>query len=345
MNVKIIGAGSIGNHLAQASRRIGWNVVVVDRDPAALERMKTDIYPTRYGSWDEAIKLFESGQEPTGGFDIIMLGTPPDVRMILALAAIDEKPKILHLEKPLCTPLLEHIPEFMEKMKRNSETIVTVGYDHGVAASVEYIVDLLTKKTVGDILTIDVEFRAHWRDIFNAHPWLNGPADTYLGFWQRGGGAGGEHSHALHLWQNFAFHAGWGDIKEIKSMVDIQSRDGAEYDQFAGFLLKTNHNHYGRVIQDVITIPTKKWARIQGTDGFIEWLCESTPQGDVVRYQINDQDPVEKVFAKKRPDDFYRLVEHYQQLIDGQIKPKDSPLYFDTGLKVMKILNQAYPVK
>ena len=85
MRVKIFGAGSIGNHLSQASRRMGWEVIVVDRDPAALERMRTDIYPKRYGAWDAAIEQFASGKEPKGGFDIIFIGTPPDTHMALAL--------------------------------------------------------------------------------------------------------------------------------------------------------------------------------------------------------------------------------------------------------------------
>ena len=45
MKVKIIGAGSIGNHLAQASRRMGWDVLVVDVDPKALGRMKNENFP------------------------------------------------------------------------------------------------------------------------------------------------------------------------------------------------------------------------------------------------------------------------------------------------------------
>ena len=52
VKVKIIGAGSIGNHLAQACRRVGWDVAVVDRDPEALQRMKHILYPSRYGRWD-----------------------------------------------------------------------------------------------------------------------------------------------------------------------------------------------------------------------------------------------------------------------------------------------------
>ena len=45
MNVKIFGAGSIGNHLAHASRKIGWDVSICDLDPEALKRTRNEIYP------------------------------------------------------------------------------------------------------------------------------------------------------------------------------------------------------------------------------------------------------------------------------------------------------------
>ena len=37
-NVKIIGAGSIGNHMANACREFGWSVLLCDNDPDALLR-------------------------------------------------------------------------------------------------------------------------------------------------------------------------------------------------------------------------------------------------------------------------------------------------------------------
>ena len=43
--IKIYGAGSIGNHLANASRAKGWAVDICDIDPVALERTKNMIYP------------------------------------------------------------------------------------------------------------------------------------------------------------------------------------------------------------------------------------------------------------------------------------------------------------
>src|SRR5687768_6052652 len=98
-SIKIFGAGSIGNHLAHAARTLGWDVVVCDVDPAALKRMREEIYPGRYGSWDPAIRQFLNAEAPVGGFDLIFVGSPPDSHMALGLQAIAERPKAVLIEK------------------------------------------------------------------------------------------------------------------------------------------------------------------------------------------------------------------------------------------------------
>lgn len=342
MKVKIIGAGSIGNHLAQASRRMGWEVVVVDKDPEALRRMKEEIYPKRYGAWDEAIQLFTSDQESKGGFDIIAIGTPPDIRMKLALQALAEKPKILQLEKPLCAPTLEGLDDFLKSYEAvKNETAVIVGYDHAVAESIEWVVSELPK--IGEVETLDVEFREHWGGIFAAHPWLSGPEDSYLGYWKRGGGAGGEHSHALHLWQYLARHAGLGVWERVNAAMEFRRENGTDYDAVSAFVFRTDKGRIGRAVQDVITKPTRKWVRLQGKSGFIEWLCGGSPEGDVVRYAFGDESG-EKVFPKKRPDDFYRETLHMQALLDGKIKKEDSPLSLESAVSVVRLLAEAYKI-
>ena len=65
-SVKIFGAGSIGNHHANAARSLGWEVTVCDLDTDALERMRLSIYPDRYGAWDESINLFTNSDCPKG---------------------------------------------------------------------------------------------------------------------------------------------------------------------------------------------------------------------------------------------------------------------------------------
>ncbi|QQG37870.1 MAG: Gfo/Idh/MocA family oxidoreductase [Candidatus Kaiserbacteria bacterium] len=343
MHVKVISAGSIGNHLTQASRRMGWKVTVTDIDSGALRRMREEIYPTRYGSWDDSIKLFVSGEEPKGEYDIIMIGTPPDVRMKVALQALKEKPKLILLEKPLCEPTAKGLKELVEKAKKQG-TILLVGYDHGVAEASAYMAELLRKKIAGEILALDVEFREHWAGIFKAHPWLHGPADTYLGFISRGGGASGEHSHALHLWQYFAREAGLGTWKEVTAVYDMRKEGKVEYDAIAAFTLVTDKKKMGRVVQDVITQPTRKWARAQGREGFVEWICNGDPRGDVVRWKgKKDAEPQQKVFDKKRPDDFYRETLHIRDILEKKIRPSDSPLSIESGVRVIEVLRTSYP--
>ncbi len=340
MKVKILGAGSIGNHLAQASRRIGWDVTVIDKDPEALRRMREEIYPSRYGAWDPAIQQFSLAEEPKGGFDVICIGTPPDVRLKIAQASLGEKPKILQLEKPLCPPTLEWLDEFLGEYEAvKSETTVIVGYDHAVAESIEWLVSQLPK--IGEAETVDVEFREHWGGIFAAHPWLRGPQDSYLGYWKRGGGAGGEHSHALHLWQYLAEKSGIGRWREGSVAMEFRREDGTEYDAVSAFSFRTDKEKIGRVVQDVITKPTRKWARIQGKEGFLEWVCGGSPEGDVVKYAFGAETG-EKVFPKKRPDDFYRETLHMQEILDGKISGSDSPLSLQAALSVIQVLHAAY---
>src|SRR5207253_336427 len=116
--IKIHGAGSIGNHLANAARRLGWDVTLCDVDERALERTRQEIYPARYGAWDEAIQLYPSAAAPRGGFDVIAIGTPPQFHLPLALAALAENPRAVQVEKPVCAPDLAGAQELFEKSRQ-----------------------------------------------------------------------------------------------------------------------------------------------------------------------------------------------------------------------------------
>ena len=63
MKARIFGAGSIGNHLSNALRKLKYEVEVIDIDQLALLRMKNEIYPSRYGEWDHNIKLLDKPSE------------------------------------------------------------------------------------------------------------------------------------------------------------------------------------------------------------------------------------------------------------------------------------------
>ena len=57
MKARVFGAGSIGNHITHALKNINYEVEVVDIDKSALSRMKNEIYPSRYKTWDNSINL------------------------------------------------------------------------------------------------------------------------------------------------------------------------------------------------------------------------------------------------------------------------------------------------
>jgi len=335
--VKIHGAGSIGNHLAQASRRMGWAVDICDIDREALVRTKRDIYPSRYGKWDEAIGLYHSSEVPTDGYDFIIIGTPPDSHIDLARSAIREGAKVVLVEKPLCTPDLSGAQELFDEAKE-SGCMVFIGYDHAISKSASIMYEHLKENVIGEVKTLDVEFREFWGGIFQAHPWLDGPSDSYLGFWNRGGGACGEHSHAINLFQNFAHEADIGRIKEVSAVMDYIKTDDLDYDSTCLLSFRTEKNIVGRVVQDVVTQPTRKWARAQCENGFVEWYCGNKPGIDTVVISGNNGDISTDEVSKTRPDDFFEEMKHIEMIVNSKDMYSTSPISLERGLETMMVI-------
>lgn len=338
--IKVVGAGSIGNHMSHAARRLGWAVTLCDTDPAALERTRTGIYPGRYGVWDDGIDLCLAAEAPAGGFDLIVVGTPPDTHMPLALAAVAEKPGAVLVEKPLCGVDLDGAQALLDA-SRSAGVPVFVGYDHVVGAAADGVVEAAASADAGAARTIDVEFREYWGGIFKAHPWLDGPADSYLGYWRRGGGASGEHSHAINLWQHFAHSVGAGRVVEVSATLDYVREGDADYDRLALMNLITEHGLMGRVVQDVVTSPPRKWARIQFDRGHAEWHCGYRPDTDAFIHRFGDGEAQETLIAKTRPDDFIRELRHIADAVaDGDAAA--SPISLERGADTMLVVAAAH---
>jgi predicted dehydrogenase len=336
MRVKIFGAGSIGNHLSHAARTKGWDVTLCDVELAALERTRDEIYPRRYGAWDESINLTVNASAPTGVFDLIIVGTPPDSHIRLALSAVDEGPRAILVEKPFGVPDLEGCQALYDKALA-AKVPVFVGYDHVVGRGLTQMA-ALAGDGGGPVQTIDVAFREHWDGIFNAHPWLDGPQDTYLGYWRRGGGALSEHSHALNLWQYLAHVVRAGRVVAVSATLDYVREGSAEYDRLALLNLETETGLVGRVVQDVITRPVQKLARVQRQDVTIEWRCRSTPYSEVVR-KINSNCVDEAVYEKSRPEDFINELDHIEHALETG---ESSPIAIDRGLETMLVIAAAH---
>lgn len=337
--IKILGAGSIGNHLTHACREKGWNVTICDIDPAALERTRNEIYPERYGAWDEDIQLASPEATAGAAFDAIIIGTPPDSHMQLALEALDKNPpSVLLIEKPLCTPSLDDCDRLYARAAETG-TCVLVGYNHILTHNTVLAGQWLQEALLGDILTLHGCVREHWQGIFNAHPWLAGPQDTYLGFTERGGGALAEHSHSLNIWQHFARLTGQGRIVEVSALLDMVEDNGARYDRLAQLNVRTESGLAGLVVQDVVTEPAEKRMRIQGSKGFIEWAVNAEPGADLVRLWRNGAEERRERIEKTRPDDFCPEIEHLDAVLNNP--ELDSPISLKAGLETMLVIAAA----
>jgi len=338
--IKIYGAGSIGNHLAYACRQKNWDVLICDIDSEALERTKNDIYPARYGKWDDQIQLTTPDSLPDEEFDVVIIGTPPDTHMGIALDIIKkEPPKVMLIEKPLCKPDLAHCQELLETSNA-AGTKVLVGYNHTTAQNTKMAQELLKSGVTGEPLAINVRWLEYWGGIFAAHPWLNGPQDSYLGFSERGGGACGEHSHAINIWQHFAHILGKGRITEVSSMLDIVDDGRVKYDRICQLSVRTERGLIGTIVQDVITEHAIKTLRIQGDKGFMEWYVNYNKGYDAVFHGNGHEKAKENLISKTRPDDFKGEIEHIAEIL-GDISI-DSPIQLQHGLDTMMVIAAAH---
>lgn len=341
LQVKIYGAGSIGNHLAHACRSLDWNVVICDTDESALKRTREQIYPGRYGAWDPEIELTSPDKLNGRYFDSVIIGTPPDTHVDLAIRELDSRrdlPGVILMEKPLCGPALERCDELWEK-SRNKEVTVCVGYNHVLTEATLRAEDLIRAGRLGRPRTISVEWVEHWGGIFAAHPWLHGPGDSYLGWASRGGGACGEHSHGINIWQHFSHLVDRGRIVEVSAVMDMVSGGGVDYDRIAQVSVVTESGLTGFIVQDVVTQPPHKRLRIQGDDGAITWEVNRDPEHDAVG-SWSDQGWEEGLIAKSRKDDFIGEIRHIGDLCNGHAS--ESPIALERGLETMMVVAAAH---
>jgi len=250
-------------------------------------------------------------------------------------------PKIIVVEKPLCTPDLSRCDE-LEKVARDKGTLVLTGYNHTLVPASNAAVARIKTGALGTVQTVIAEFREYWGGIFAAHPWLSGPADSYLGFWQRGGGASGEHSHAMNIWQFFANALGGGRITEVNALLDYDNSGGCAYDRICQLHVRTENGLPGSIVQDVITEPSRKYVRVQGSKGFLEWHVNYRKDEDRILFGSSGEAMQETAFPKTRPDDFKGEIDHVERLLNKKDAADQSPIHLHRGLETMLVVAAAH---
>jgi predicted dehydrogenase len=96
----------------------------------------------------------------------------------------------------------------------------------------------------------------------------------------------------------------------------------------------------GRVVQDVVTRPPVKRARIQGTRGALELAVNYNPEGDAVLVRPAGEPETIEAFPKRRPDDFIEELRHLEAHLGPDAPP--SPLSLERGLETMLVVAAAH---
>ena len=96
----------------------------------------------------------------------------------------------------------------------------------------------------------------------------------------------------------------------------------------------------GDVIQDVVTLPAEKSARLQGDKGFVEWRVNHQSGKDAVLSGAGGGPVAEDLIAKTRADDFKVEIDHVAAVIAGKVK--DSPISLERGLDTMMVIAAAF---
>lgn len=332
MKARIFGAGSIGNHLSHALRNFDYEVEVIDIDEKALYRMQNDIYPTRYGAWDEKIKLYT---KPSSDFvDLEIIGTPPDTHGEILIKRLEsQKARCWLVEKPFTIPSLRYIVELKEKISFYKDRIF-VGYNHSISRS---FLELISEINVKNLPTkISCSWLEHWGGIFKAHPWLNGPSDSYLGFKNRGGGALLEHSHGLHLLL-ILFDKYNLTIKSINKSILMDKENNYDKKTYVFFEFK-NHDFPAIYNTDVITNQVSKTLIIESKNETFTLIFGSDNGNSDTYIKKDNFSETKKIFKKNRADDFIQEIKYIDYFLKNNKEIESlKNIHCDYGLKVASV--------
>jgi len=125
-------------------------------------------------------------------------------------------------------------------------------------------------------------------------------------------------------------------------MFDYVKENGADYDRQCLLNLKTEKGLVGRVVQDVLTDPKKKWVDLRFENGSVEWWNDVTKTTDEVIVNVRGKEQQKIVIEKTRTEEFLKEAQHIADLLSGKIKISDSPIRFERGMETSVVLAAAH---
>jgi predicted dehydrogenase len=333
MKIKIIGAGSAGNHMAHALSTIKKvkEIYLTDISNKALLRSKSEIYIKRYKKWNKKIKLDleKKNLKNNNLYDAIVISSPPKFHKINVKNNIN-KSNIFLIEKPLCAPNSTDINFFKHLIDKYKNKIFMTGYNHRLFPSTVFLKKLLTNER---IKYCKVSFKENIGGFLNAHTWMKSINESYLSKTKYGGGALCEHSHALNLLQ---FMLNDKKIKIINKKYEFNKDKKNLHDKsFSGFL-KIN-SILCEFEQNFETLPVEKKIKVVTEKKILELIYNFKKNNDLIL--INNFKNIKKrYFLKNRADDFIYEAKYLCKIINNKNSP--NILNISNGIVTMETIQK-----
>ena len=334
--ILIFGAGSIGNHMTNANLKLNNIVYITDIDHNALIRMKTKIFPERYGKWNNSINIIKYNDAfKKKFFELIIIGTPPKthIKLFNKIFESNLKFKKILIEKPLSSYM-----EKFEQLERYNKSNIFVGYNHSVSKSFNYFFKHI-KKDKSKLNNIIINWKESFQGILGAHKWLKNEFDSYLGYSKFGGGAIHEHSHALHLAHVI--------IEELKLKITrtkfyklFYENNKNLYDNLSNIFfesLKTNI----KLEIDLLTFPAEKKIDAFTKNKKISWIYNYKKGADAVIFKNKKGKEKIKLFFKNRSTEYENEIKHILS-IKNLKKYNNSRLNISYGILVMRTIKSFF---
>ena len=341
--VLIFGSGSIGNHLANACRKLGLSVNVTDIAPKALLRMKNKIYPSRYSKWDNKIKLIEYSKvfKLKKNFDLILIGTPPSTHLALTNKILNNLTfKKLMIEKPLTTHREKiNLKKFSSLLSKKK---IFVGYNHSISKAFLNYQNLIKRIKKKDIEIIDVNWQEGWKGILNAHFWNKDEFSSYLGNLSQGGGCIHEHSHGIHLIICLSEILNFKIPNKVFKFKFFKNKNKKiYYDNYVD--IKWRHKDFViSYVSDLISEPADKSICIYTKNSKYELIFNYKKKYDLIKLTNLSTNLVKlKYFKKERATDFINEIEHIIAT-NTKRKYKNSFINLAKGVETQKLINSFF---
>ena len=273
--ILIFGSGSIGTHHANAAISLNYDVFITDRKDSQLNNMRENLYPERYGKWNDKIKCvpYNVVFGLKYNFDLVIIGVPPASHLdLIKLCKKNIKFKKILVEKPLCA----YNQNFNFLKKNFLKNKIFCGFNHSISKSILYFLSNL-KKALNKNKS-KVEINIEWKESFNlvlkAHPWIKSLNNSYLSNYKIGGGVCQEYSHAIHFFvilKEFLFKS---NTCSFKKKINFKKVGKFKYDKSATltyfdkskklnlFLNSINNPPIKKIIVKVKEKEILKWERI-----------------------------------------------------------------------------------